>query len=185
MHRDLNCMKGTVKVMVEMWMKLGKTPPKILANKDNAAVLANWSSGGEASAAKKQAEEVSKRGGVHATTLGGMLFKNKDTKKGQQDTYVWYMEKHIGHHVPYPDVSNTWYGSHGEAATTILVYLAHLLSFMHAIMWKTNLEKRILKKTFQQLSKTYLPSWNFVFLPYTTVLSLNLSWHMSGHTIIS
>jgi hypothetical protein len=147
MHKDLNCIKGGAKAMAEMWMNLKKTPPKLLANKDNAAVLANQPSGTKLTAAKKQAEEVSKHGAVHATTLGGMIFRNKDTKKGQQDTYVWYMEQHIGHHVPYPDVSNTWYGSHGEAAAVILVYLTLFLSFMDANHdardrpGKTNIEK--------------------------------------------
>ncbi|KDR76527.1 hypothetical protein GALMADRAFT_67262 [Galerina marginata CBS 339.88] len=147
MHKDLNCVKGGAKAMAEMWTNLKKTPPRLLANKDNAAVLANRSSGTEPTAAEKRAEEVSKRGGVHATTLGGMIFRNKDTKKGQQDTYVWYMEKHIGHRVPYPDVSNTRYGSHGEAAAVILVYLSLFLSFMEAIRdakdrpGETNIEK--------------------------------------------
>jgi len=110
MHKDLNCVKGGAKSMADMWLKLGKTPPKILANKDNAAVLAHHdqSSGTEPTAAEKWAEEVSKRGGVHATTLGRMIFCHKDKKlKGQQDTYLWYMEQHIGHRVPFPDVSNT------------------------------------------------------------------------------
>ena len=147
MHKDLNCVKCGAKAMMEMWGRLKKTPPIILANKDNAAVLANQSSGAKPSAAEKRAEEVSKRGGVHATTLGGMIFKNKDTKKGQQDTYVWYMEQHIGYRISYPDVSNTRYGSHGEAAATIIVYQGHFLSFMEAIRdakdkpGETNIEK--------------------------------------------
>lgn len=147
MHKDLNCVKGGVKAMVEMWIRLKKVPPIILANKDNAAVLANRNPRSAPTQAEKHAEEVSKRGGVHATTLGGMIFRNKDKKKGQQDTYVWYMERHIGHHVPFPDVSNTRYGSHGEAAAIILVYREHFLSFMAAIRdakdkpGETNIEK--------------------------------------------
>ncbi|KDR81599.1 hypothetical protein GALMADRAFT_221466 [Galerina marginata CBS 339.88] len=147
MHKDLNCVKGGAKAMAEMWVRLKKTPPIILANKDNAAVLANLSSGAERNATEKRAEEVSKRGGVHATTLGGMIFKNKDTKKGQQDTYIWYMEQHIGYRISFPDVSNTRYGSHGEAAATIIVYRDHFLSFMEAIRdakdkpGETNIEK--------------------------------------------
>jgi hypothetical protein len=81
MHKDLNCVKGGAKVLAEMWSKLNKTPPIILANKDNAAVLANPSSGTKRSAAEKRAKEVSKCGGVHATTLGGMIFKNKIRRK--------------------------------------------------------------------------------------------------------
>jgi len=57
------------------------------------------------------------------------------------------MEKHIGHRVPFPDVSNTRYGSHGHAAATILIYREHFLSFMDAIRdakdrpGETNIEK--------------------------------------------
>jgi hypothetical protein len=68
-----------------MWFKLKKIPPKILANKDNAAVLANCdrSSGAEPTAVEKgRAEEVPKRGGVHATTLGGMIFRQTRQEKG-------------------------------------------------------------------------------------------------------
>ena len=153
MHKDLNCVKGGARSMADMWFKFKKTPPKILANKDNAAVLANRdrsSGSSEPTAAEKRAEEVSKRGGVHATNLGGMIFRHKDMKKGQQDTYLWYMEQHIGHRVPFPDVSNTRYGSHGEAAATILAYRKHFLSFMEAIRdakdkpGETNIEKNFM-----------------------------------------
>ncbi|PPR01504.1 hypothetical protein CVT26_015127 [Gymnopilus dilepis] len=147
MHKDLNTVKGGVKSMAEMWTKENKTPPRVLANKDNAAVLANRSAGSEPTAAEKRAEEVSKRGAVHATTLGGMIFRNKDKKKGQHDTYLWWMEQKLGFRVPYPDVSNTRYGSHGEAAATILVYRLWFLLFMADLRdakdkpGETNIEK--------------------------------------------
>ncbi len=83
--------------------------------------------------AEKHAAQASRRGGTHATTLGGMIFWNKDKKKGQQNTYDWYMQHHIGHPVPYPDVSNTRYGSHGEAAGVLIVYRTHFLRFMEHI----------------------------------------------------
>lgn len=53
MHKDLNCVKCGTKAMMEMWGRLKKTPPIILANKDNAAVLANQSSGAKPSTAEK------------------------------------------------------------------------------------------------------------------------------------
>ncbi|KAF8229752.1 hypothetical protein L208DRAFT_1424012 [Tricholoma matsutake] len=101
MHKDLNCVKGGAKSIADMWLKLGKTPPKILANKDPPYLLAST---------EKWEEEVSKWGEVHATTL--------DKKKGQQDTYLWYMEQHIGHCVLFPNMSNMQYGSHGETNLT-------------------------------------------------------------------
>jgi hypothetical protein len=60
------------------------------------------------------------------------------------------MEQHIGHRVPFPDVSNTRYGSHGEAAATILAYRKYFLSFMEAIRdakdkpGETNVEKNFM-----------------------------------------
>jgi len=73
MHKDLNCVKGGAKAMSDAWGNLGKTPPRLLANKDNAAVLANRKDSSEMTTAERRAEEVSKRGGVHATALGGMI----------------------------------------------------------------------------------------------------------------
>ena len=130
-----------------MWILLNKTPPILLANKENVYTLANQSNALVPMAAKAHAEQVSKWGGTHATSLGSMLFQNKDKKKGQQDTYDWYMEYHIGYHVPYPNVSNTRYGSHGEAVATIIVYLEHFKNFMKHIRdakdrpGETNIEK--------------------------------------------
>jgi hypothetical protein len=147
MHKDLNCVKGGAKAMGEMWQKLKKSGPVLLANKDNAAVLASRQEASAPTAAEKRAEEVSKRGGCHTTMLGGLICRNKDKKKGQHDTYNQYMEVHIGHHVPYPDVSNTRYGSHGEAAATIIVYHKYFVSFMDFIRNRkdktvdTNIEK--------------------------------------------
>lgn len=133
MHKDLNTVKGGDKAMQDWWESAGKKRPLLLANRNNAAVLANCMDTTNMTAAEKQAGEISKRGGSHATALGGMIFRNKDKKKGQQDTYNIFMENRVGHHVPYPDVSNTRYGTHGEAAGTIIAYQDHFISFMEFI----------------------------------------------------
>jgi len=147
MHKDLNCVKGGAKALEEMWSVLKKTPPMLLANKENALTLANQSDPSAPTANETHAETVSGRGGTKVTSLGGLLFRNKDKKKGQQDTYTWYMEHNVQLHIPYPDVSNTRYGSHGEAAATILVYRKDFRSLMLHIRdakdkagW-TNIEK--------------------------------------------
>ena len=57
------------------------------------------------------------------------------------------MEVNVGHRVPYPDVSNTRYGSHGEAAGTITSFYNHFLLFMESVRdgkqkpGETNIEK--------------------------------------------
>jgi hypothetical protein len=150
MHKDLNAVKGGDKAMQKMWKTLNKTPPIILANKDNAAVLAA-SNRSDPSPMERRAEEISKRGGSHATALGGMICRHKDKKKGQQDTYSWFMETTVGHPVPYPDVCNTRYGTHGQAAGTIIAYHEHFVSFMEFIrdskdkIGLTNIELNFLK----------------------------------------
>ncbi|KAF8990508.1 hypothetical protein BDQ17DRAFT_1333427 [Cyathus striatus] len=40
---------------------------------------------------EKWAEGMSKQGGSQAATLGGLICRNKDTKKGQQDKYSMWM----------------------------------------------------------------------------------------------
>ncbi|KAF8160013.1 hypothetical protein B0H34DRAFT_797195 [Crassisporium funariophilum] len=133
MHKDLNTVKGGDKAMQAFWKETKKTPPILLANKDNAAVLSVSNHALEPTAAERRAAEVSKRGASHATMLGGLICRNKDKKKGQQDTYDWYMEEKVGNRVPYPDVSNTRYGSHGEASATLIVYRDHFIRFMEFV----------------------------------------------------
>jgi hypothetical protein len=150
MHKDLNTVKGGDKAMQDFWKDENKTPPILLANKDNAAVLNASTNSLEPTAAEKRAAEVSKRGASHATMLGGLICRNKDKKKGQQETYDWYMEEKVGVRVPYPDVSNTRYGSHGEASATIIVYRDHFVRFMEFVCDSkdkpglTNIEKNFL-----------------------------------------
>jgi len=43
------------------------------------------------------------------------------------------MEEKVGIHIPYPDVSNTCYSSHGEASATIIIYRDHLIHFMEFV----------------------------------------------------
>jgi len=87
MHKDLNCVKDGVKELEAMWVKLNKTPPILLANKENATTLANQADPSAPTVNEKHAEEASKRGATKLTSLGGLMFRNKDKKKGQQDTH--------------------------------------------------------------------------------------------------
>ncbi|TFK58365.1 hypothetical protein BDN72DRAFT_782188 [Pluteus cervinus] len=149
MHKDLNCVRSGDKAMQRMWLTLGKEAPILLPNKDNNHILEDVSQSKHQTAPlKKHAQEVSKRGGSHITLLGALICRNKNTKKGQQDTYSWYMETVVGQHIPYPDVSNTRYGSHGEAAATIIAYLKAFIQFVDNFIrnskehpGQTNIEK--------------------------------------------
>jgi hypothetical protein len=80
MHKDLNCVKGGTRSMAEMWTTKKKIPPIILANKDNAFLLEHVHDPTALTAAEKRAEEVSKRGGCHATMLGGLICRKSSGK---------------------------------------------------------------------------------------------------------
>ncbi|KAJ3756107.1 hypothetical protein EV360DRAFT_72281 [Lentinula raphanica] len=120
MHKDLNAHKGATARMAEYWEENNKVPPMILMNKDNdaAAEIGN-------AAVKKRAEQVSSRGGVKLTELMGLLLKNSNSKKGQQDRHGIYFEarEHLGFFTHFPDTSNTRYQSHCDGAAEIIVHL--------------------------------------------------------------
>ncbi|KAE9401764.1 hypothetical protein BT96DRAFT_991765 [Gymnopus androsaceus JB14] len=120
MHKDLNAHKGACAQMAQYWEENKKTPPMLLMNKDNAAAVED----GNASA-KARVEKASLRGGVKLTELMGLLLKNNNSKKGQQDHHGVYFEarEHIGFFTRFPDTSNTCYQSHCDAAAEILVHL--------------------------------------------------------------
>ncbi|KAJ3505373.1 hypothetical protein NMY22_g17609 [Coprinellus aureogranulatus] len=130
MHKDLNTVKGGDEAMKAWWVTSGNTPPIILPNKDNAAVINLAKNLDNPTKAEKRALESSKRGATWLTILAAMIFKHKDTKRGQQDSHSWWMYKRIGHGLPFADVSNTRYGSHGEASCLLIVYRIHYIAFM-------------------------------------------------------
>jgi hypothetical protein len=138
MHKDLNCVKSRDKSMQEMWGRLGKTPLILLASKNNAAVLSAHGDGPGLTDAQKHAKEVSKHGGCHAAMLGGIICNNKDDKKGQHEKYKSWMYNETKEDLPYPDVSNTGYRSHGNAAGLFIVYQDYFIQFMEFIYAKKN-----------------------------------------------
>ncbi|EGO02624.1 hypothetical protein SERLA73DRAFT_119731 [Serpula lacrymans var. lacrymans S7.3] len=76
------------------WDQLGVEGPVLLANKDNDATLQGASHGADCgpTPAGVCALNESIQGAVKAISLAGGIFNNKDKKKGQHDTYCWYME---------------------------------------------------------------------------------------------
>lgn len=149
MHKDLNTVKGGDKAMSKFWKSSGLTPPILLVNKDNTAVLASTIPGSEPSAAEIHAEKVFGCGGVKTTMLGGLLFHHKDDKKGQQDTFSWFFSQRLGHKVAYPGTSSTCYQSNCDGTEFIRLHRGLLIQFMDHICHKkdkvglTNLEKKL------------------------------------------
>ncbi|KAI5895940.1 uncharacterized protein SCHCODRAFT_02492628 [Schizophyllum commune H4-8] len=140
MHKELNSVKGGDARMRTYYATHPEIiPPVLLANKDNAAVLAGITDNEQLTPAELRALSVSGCGAVKATTLAGMICNNKDSKKGQHDRYVWYFDKVLGPAViarRFPDVSNTRFQSHCAAACEILQHLKLYRAFMRHVFYK-------------------------------------------------
>ncbi|KAI5885906.1 uncharacterized protein SCHCODRAFT_02753181 [Schizophyllum commune H4-8] len=156
MHKELNSVKGGDTRMRTYYPNHPEVaPPVLLANKDNAAVLAGVKDGEQLTPAELRALSISGCGAVKATTLAGMICNNKDSKKGQHDRYIWYFDKELGPAVTarrFPDVSNTRFQSHCAASCEILVHLDLYRDFMrNGVYYKkekpgfTNIEKNFFR----------------------------------------
>jgi hypothetical protein len=83
MHKGLNAGKGGFDAMTKAWASIpDAVPPVKMVTKDNRATLEK--------ASDEESERIhglSKGGAAKLTELMGALLKNKDDKKGQQDSY--------------------------------------------------------------------------------------------------
>ncbi|KAJ6536941.1 hypothetical protein B0H19DRAFT_1270627 [Mycena capillaripes] len=156
MHKDLNSFKGGNNEMMLEWKKLGVPGPVLLANKANAALLRHigdhtFPSDTVLTEDEFKAFEASTRGGVKACALAGAIFRNKDQKKGQGERHVDFMTTKLKkQHHKFPDTNNTRFGSHGDAAAELVIYLPLYLEILDVIEWSkhfpslTNIEKNLL-----------------------------------------
>jgi hypothetical protein len=115
---------------------LGVTPPVLLANKDNAAMIALGDKGD--SVAIERALKVSQRGGHKVVSLCGDIFRHKDDKRGHQDLHRYYISVKFdatGEHstVKFPDTSNNRYNTHLAGAAELLTYLTAYIQFFTLI----------------------------------------------------
>ncbi|KAJ2923445.1 hypothetical protein H1R20_g13649, partial [Candolleomyces eurysporus] len=117
MHKELNSVKGGARALVEYWKDSDGPGPVKLINRDTTKAAAV---GG--SVVEEWAEETSEGGAVKLTSLAGGVFRHKDDKKGQQDTYRMFFERKLGYIVTFPDTSNTRFQSHCNAAAELIVY---------------------------------------------------------------
>ena len=131
MHKEMNVTKGGNVEMQAHWLLIGVQPPVLLKNKDNDAVARL---GG--SAARQQANDVLKGGGVKTTGLAGAIFNNKDNKRGEQNTFQWFFEWKLGYVITFPGTSAIRYGSHCKAARGLILYLPLFLEFLELIWCK-------------------------------------------------
>jgi hypothetical protein len=147
MHKDLNTQKYAVKAMQAFWDEAKLTRPIYLPSKDKAEATAALETAGLSLTEKPSARGDSNRGAVRVSTLGGLICKNPDSKRGQQDHFGYYMSIEENLDLTYPDVSNTWYGSHGAACCYLFAFTLAFLAFMVYVEHKkdtpglTNIEK--------------------------------------------
>ena len=133
MHKDLNGVKGGNAAMMNWWKETQTPGPVLLANKDNAAVIDEIQDDNEEelTTAEKRALEISDSGGIKATTLAGFIFKDKDSKKGQQNMHqYWFEHKTNIKWKPFPDVANARFQSHCNAAAELILHLEKYVQFL-------------------------------------------------------
>ncbi|THU96468.1 hypothetical protein K435DRAFT_858496 [Dendrothele bispora CBS 962.96] len=107
--------------------------PVKLMNRDNRRAAESGSSD-----AASQVASVSKGGGVKLTELTGAAFKNKDDKKGQQDTTKHFAEHELGISIDFPGTSTVRYASHGDAASELIFHRFFFIKLLEIVRDKKN-----------------------------------------------
>jgi len=87
----------------------------------------------EPTAAEQRALDSSKCGGVKLASLAGLLFRHKDDKVGQQDTYQYFFQSRQKKVPRFPDTSNTRYQSHCTASAVLITWLDLYLEYLEWI----------------------------------------------------
>ena len=91
MHKDLNAVKGVHAQLQAFWSKTG-VAPVLLMNRDNDAAA----SSGDANT-RQRAAERSVGGAIKLVELAGAIFRHKDDKKGQHDSWRYFCESRLGY----------------------------------------------------------------------------------------
>lgn len=136
MHKDLNATRGGAEGMKAWWKANPHLQgPILLANKDNAATLADAPSiAAETNSSQKRALAATESGGVKTTLLAGALFNHSNDKKGLQDNHVIFFETiKIGRSTRFPGTSTTRYGSNLDAAAELITYLGDYITLLEEV----------------------------------------------------
>ena len=130
-HKDLNTVKAGYVEMATWWEEHKITGPVLLANRDNAAVLKEVpTEEDEMTPAQRHAFDVTSKGGVKATQIAGAIFNHKDDKKGHQNIFCFWWQKHTDIEFTFPDTSNTHFQSHCEAAGVLLLHYQSIIEYL-------------------------------------------------------
>ena len=130
-HKDLNTVLGGYTALSRFWEENELTPPILLPNIINAAIIQEKSSAGdESSDVARHAVQNSKRGAIKASKIAGDILNNKNDKSGHHDQFrIWWNDKN-GTNFTFPDTSNTRFQSHCEAAAVLTTYHDQFLEYL-------------------------------------------------------
>ena len=130
-HKDLNTVLGGYTALSQFWEENELTPPILLPNITNAAIIHEKSStGDESSDVARLAIKNSKRGAIKASKIAGDILNNKNDKNGHHDQFrIWWNEKN-GTNFTFPDTSNTRFQSPCEAAAVLTIYHDQFLQYL-------------------------------------------------------
>ncbi|KAL1664394.1 hypothetical protein GGF50DRAFT_54962 [Schizophyllum commune] len=129
-HKDLNAFKYGTDAIANLWNSetLATPPPTLLPNKSLDSILTLGDKAGVD--ARLKAMDMSASGGPKLAALLGAIFRNKDDKKGYQQTgrtllQSYKVELHGKDAISYAniaDTSNTRFQSAGKAAVELIVH---------------------------------------------------------------
>ncbi len=127
MHKDLNAVKGIHTRLQAFWTRTGHAPT-LLMNRDNDAAATSADP-----RTRKCAVEKSVGGAIKLVELAGAIFRHKDDKKGQQDSWRYFSEARLGYPITFPNTSSTRFGSYVDAAAELIVHRDLYLEFLHIV----------------------------------------------------
>jgi len=129
MHKEMNATKGGASAMAEFWKNVEGPGPMVLYNRDLEIAASSADL-----AAREHAVQHSSGGAVKLTSLAGMLFRNKDDKRGYHDRVSSFMLAHLYRILPrFPDTSNTRFQSYLEASIELLIHRLLYLSLLEQV----------------------------------------------------
>ncbi|KAJ7050444.1 hypothetical protein C8F01DRAFT_1345376 [Mycena amicta] len=161
-HKDLNVVRIAVAHVFKTYSIHGLTPPVLLANKANDAIIQLGEKDGNLttidSVAIQKALESSSRGAIKLLQLLGALLKHKDGERGYQERTSIFMRRvklelyDLEESGEFTAVSNNRYGCYTEAAAEVIMFHTHIQELIEEIIdGKTqsgqanHVEKNVLK----------------------------------------
>lgn len=127
MHKDLNAVKGVNTRLQAFWSRTGHTPI-LLMNRDNDTASTSTDP-----RTRQRAAEKSCGGAIKLVELAGAIFRHKDDKKGQQDSWRYFSETRLGYPITFPNTSSTRFGSYVEAAAELITHRDLYLEYLEIV----------------------------------------------------